>query len=283
VIVRCPLAWFVGPQNASAGCVSPFRVSIHQTFIAGTMSADPFVHLPHLREKLIPADKSTLRLTPEALAVWDQRARDSGRPANWRLPDDVREASRNAVLGNRDASEDLWVYAYASLMWDPGLHFAEVRTAEVEGYQRRFTLKSIGGRGTQDHPCLFLSLEKRPGTCAGLAFRISAQAVDCESTILWRREMTRGSYAPVFCRMRTPQGDIRALLFASNPLSPNYFAELPLAETAAIVAAASGPLGTNREYLEQVAAQLLALQIRDDYIADLLRHVQRSDTAHSGA
>jgi cation transport protein ChaC len=165
----------------------------------------------------------------------------------------------------------------------PWLHFAEVRTAEVEGYQRRFTLKSIGGRGTQDRPCLFLSLEKRPGTCAGLAFRISAQAADYESTILWRREMIRGSYAPVFCRMRTPQGDIRALLFASNPQSPNYFAELPLAETAAIIAAASGPLGTNREYLEQVAAQLLALQIRDDYIADLLRHVQRSDTAHSWA
>jgi len=237
------------------------------------MSADPFVNLPHLREKLIPADKSTLRVTPEVLAVWDQRARDSGRPSTWRLSDEVREASRNAVLGNRDASEDLWVFGFASLMWDPGIHFAEVRTAEVEGYQRRFTVKSIGGRGTQHRPCLFLSLEKLPGTCAGLAFRISAQAADYESTILWRREMLRDSYTPVFCRMRTPQGDIRALLFASNPLSPNYFAELSLAETAAVIAAASGPLGTNREYLEQVAAQLLALQIRDDYIADLLRHV----------
>ena len=111
------------------------------------MSTAPFVNLPHLREKLTPADKSTLRLTPEGLAVWDQRARDAGRPANWRLTDDVREASRHAVLGNWDASEDLCVYAYGSLMWDPGLHFSEVRTAEVEGYQRRFTLKSIGGRG----------------------------------------------------------------------------------------------------------------------------------------
>jgi len=40
------------------------------------MSADPFVNSPHLREKLIPADKSTLRLTPEALAAWDQLAKD---------------------------------------------------------------------------------------------------------------------------------------------------------------------------------------------------------------
>ena len=247
------------------------------------MSTDPFVNLPHLRGKLIPADRSTMRVTPEVLATWDQRARESGRPANWRLPDDVREASRNALLANRDASEDLWVYACGSLMWDPGFHFSEIRTAELDGYQRRFTLKSIGGRGTPDHPCLFLTLEKRAGsTCAGLAFRIAAQAADHESAMLWRREMLRGAYVPEFCPMRTPQGDIRALVFASNPMSAHYFAEQPLAETAAMIAAASGPLGTNREYLEQVAEQLLALQIEDDYIADLLRLVHRTDTADRG-
>ena len=129
--------------------------------------ADPFVNLPHLREKLIPADKlhSTAH-TRGPCGLGSTRTRLRAPRELAPLPDDVREASRNAVLGNRDASEDLWVYAYGSLMWDPGLHFAEVRTAEVEGYQRRFTLKSIGGRGTQDRPCLFLSLEKRPGTCA---------------------------------------------------------------------------------------------------------------------
>lgn len=126
-------------------------------------------------------------------------------------------------------------------------------------------------------------VQKRAGTCAGPALRIPAQAADYESAIVWRRQMITGSYAPEFCRMRTPQGDIRAPVFASNPQSPRYFAEAPLAETAAIVAAASGPPGTNREYLEQVAAQLLALQIGDDYIADLLRHVQRSESAHSGS
>ena len=41
--------------------------------------------------------------------------------------------------------------------------------------------------------------------------------------------------------------------------------------------------GEDREYLEQVAAQLQVLQIEDDYISDLLRHVQRSDVDRSGA
>jgi len=247
------------------------------------MSTDPFVNLPHLRGKVTPPDQSNVRVTPEVLAAWDQRARDQGRPADWRLPDAVREASRKAVLGNWDASEDLWVFACGSLMWHPGIHFSEIRTAEVEGYQRRFTLKSIGGRGTPERPCLFLTLEKRAGICAGLAFRIPAHVADYESAMLWRREMLRGSYVPELSQVRTPQGDIQALVFASNPTSAHYFPEKPLAETAAIIAAASGPLGTNREYLEQVAAQLQVLQIEDDYIADLLRHVQRSDVDRSGA
>jgi cation transport protein ChaC len=243
------------------------------------MNTDPFVNLPHLRGKLTPTDKSALRPTPEVLAAWDQRARDLGHPANWRLPDDVREASRNAVLGDRDASEDLWVYAYGSLMWDPGIRFSEIRIAEVEGYQRRFTQKSTVGRGTADRPCLFLTLEKRPGICTGLAFRIPADVADFESAILWRREMLMGGYIPEVCPMITPQGDIRALVFASNPTHADYFAEKPLAETAAIIAAASGSIGTNREYLQQVAANLLALRIEDNYIADLLRHVEHLGTS----
>jgi len=247
------------------------------------LTADAFIHLPNLRERVTKPEQSLLRLTPEMFAMWEQRAQAAGWPASWRLPDDVIEAPRLALLGDHGSGDDLWIYSYGSLMWDPGFHFAEVRLADVENYQRRFTLKSIGGRGTPERPCLFLTLEKRAGICAGLAFRIPAHVADHESAMLWRREMLRGSYVPELSQVRTPQGDIQALVFASNPTSAHYFPEKPLAETAAIIAAASGPLGTNREYLEQVAAQLQVLQIEDDYISDLLRHVQRSDVDRSGA
>jgi cation transport protein ChaC len=77
-------------------------------------------------------------------------------------------------------------------MWDPGFHFAEVRLADIEGFQRRFTYKITIGRGTPEHPALMVALEQRPGRCRGLAFRIAADMVDAESEILWRREMLRG-------------------------------------------------------------------------------------------
>lgn len=238
------------------------------------MKLDPFTHLPTLRERLTPADQSELRVTPEVLAFWDQRARKMGRADSWRLADDERESTRRLILGDLTMNrEDLWVYAYGSLMWDPGIHFSEVRVADLDGYQRRFSYKITVGRGSLECPGLMLSLEPGAGCCRGLAFRIAADAVDAESEILWRREMIRGGYCPTLLPVTTPQGAITALAFASNCSHTEYAGELPLADTAAMIARASGPLGSNRAYLEQLAAQLDALGIEDRYIEELVRHM----------
>jgi len=213
--------------------------------------------------------KSLRRRTPELFAMWELRARAAGWPAGWRLSDEVIEASRLAVLGDHRAGCDLWIYSYGSLMWDPGFHFAEVRLADVEGYQRRFTLKINLGRGSHDYPALMLSLEPQQGRCHGLAFRIAADSVHAETAILWRREMLRGGYAPAMVPMLTPQGPIEALAFVSNPSHPSYVGELPFAETARLIASGKGILGTNRDYLVQLATQLDALDIDDPYVAQL--------------
>jgi glutathione-specific gamma-glutamylcyclotransferase len=233
------------------------------------VTADAFVHLPDLRDRVTQPAQSLLRLTPERFAMWESRARAAGLPASWRLSDEAIEASRLALLGDHEGGEDLWIYSYGSLMWDPGFHFAEVRLADVEGYQRRFTLRIDLGRGSRDYPALMLSLEKQEGCCRGLAFCIAADAVHAESSILWRREMLRGGYCPAMVPMTTPQGPITALAFVSNTAHPSYVGELPFAETAATIASGRGILGTNREYLVQLATQLEALDIHDPYVAQL--------------
>ena len=238
------------------------------------MTADAFIHLPDLRSRVTQPEKSLLRLTPEMFAMWEQRARAAGWPAGWRLPDEAIEASRLAVLGDHPEGDDLWIYSYGSLMWDPGFHFAEVRLADAENYQRRFTLKINLGRGSPNYPALMLSLEPGEGRCRGLAFRIAADSVHAESAILWRREMLRGGYAPAMVPMTTPQGPISALAFVSNPSHPSYIGELPLVETAAMIASGKGVLGTNQEYLVQLATQLDALGIQDPYVEQL--HAQIS-------
>lgn len=84
--------------------------------------------------------------------------------------------------------------------------------------------------------------------------------------------MLRGGYAPAMVPMTTPQGPITALAFVSNTAHPSYVGELSFAETAATIASGKGILGTNREYLVQLATQLEALDIRDPYVEQL--HVQ---------
>lgn len=243
------------------------------------MNADPFAHLPGLRGRLTPPDKSEYRATREVLASWDERARKLGLPPNWRRSDERLEEIRRAALRDRDTSEDLWVYAYGSLMWDPGLLFEEVRLADADGYQRRFTSKITIGRGSPDRPALMLSLHPHRGSCRGLAFRIAADLVEEESAILWRREMLLGGYSALLVPVNTPQGPITALVFAANTAHSSYVEELPLNETADLIAKGSGVMGTNREYLEQLASQLKALEIDDPYVHQLLECVRNVASA----
>jgi cation transport protein ChaC len=67
---------------------------------------------------------------------------------------------------------------------------------------------------------------------------------------------------------------VPALVFTANTAHPEHVGELPLHETAATVATACGPLGSNRHYLEQLASQLQALQIDDPYVQTLWQRVQ---------
>lgn len=237
--------------------------------------ADPFTHLPQLRGCVIPAAESAIRVTPALLAAWDAQAQARGLPADWRWTDAEIEASRQALLGDWPAGQDLWVFGYGSLMWDPALHFTELRRADLAGHARRFCYRTLMGRGTPEQPALMLSIEAREGGhCQGLAFRIAGDQVQQESGFLWRREMVRGGYLPTLLPVSTPLGPLQALVFLSNPDHPGHCGELPLDESAAIIASAAGQLGRNRDYLRQLDAQLLRLGVDDPYIHRLWAAVQ---------
>ena len=91
--------------------------------------------------------------------------------------------------------------------------------------------------------------------------------------------MLRGGYAPAMVPMVTPQGPISALAFVSNPAHPSYVGELPLGETASLIASGKGILGTNREYLVQLATQLEALGIDDPYVQKLHAQISSGRTS----
>ncbi|MBD9392745.1 gamma-glutamylcyclotransferase [Acidovorax sp. ACV01] len=247
-------------------------------------SRDAFLHLPELQGRLTPVHASGLRLTDEVLAEWDAQARGQGLPAHWRLPDADVERSRRHVLTTITAQHDpLWVFAYGSLMWNPGFHFDEVRKATLPGYVRRFALGTTIGRGTPDCPGLVLTLQRDGDNhagqqCEGLVFRIPAPLVPEESRLLWRREMITGAYCPELLPLQTPQGTVnQALVLTANTAHTHYRGDLSMQMTAATIARACGRIGSNREYLDQLIAQLGVLGIEDSYVHALAEMVETTN------
>jgi len=229
--------------------------------------AEAFRHVPALAGKIIDPEASYFRRPRERYAELDRAARELGFSPNWRLSDEEREATRRAALAGRQG--DLWLFAYGSLMWDPAVHFVEVRTAVLDGYHRRFCLKTTLGRGSPDRPGLMAALDSG-GVCHGLAFRIPGPHVEHETEILWMREMLTGSYVPTFVTVRTPQGEVEALTFEINRATDRYV-RLEMDEMARMIANGRGYIGSNLEYLDRVAERLALIGVADPAVDDLRR------------
>ncbi len=169
--------------------------------------------------------------------------------------------------GMRDGT-DLWVFAYGSLMWQPGFRHVEVRRARIHGYRRSFCIYSMHYRGNSNRPGLVLGLD-RGGACEGLAFRV-AEADRAEvRRYLAGRELIYGVYREAFiavdlagCPGDAVGARAVALAYVAEQRHPSYAGPLELEQQAAIIRAARGVAGTNLSYLEATLAKLAELRIR---------------------
>ena len=92
-----------------------------------------------------------------------------------------------------DETADLWVFAYGSLLWNPGFAYSECRPARVRGYHRSLCVYSHVHRGTPEQPGLVLGLD-RGGSCHGMAFQIIPEKWDETLTYLRAREQVTSVY-----------------------------------------------------------------------------------------
>ena len=169
---------------------------------------------------------------------------------------------------------DVWVFGYGSLMWNPAIHVAESRKAEVRGYHRAFCLTLGLGRGAPEKPGLMLGLD-RGGACVGIAHRIAAKDVSSELTILWYREMLSGAYLPRWLHAGLESlGRTKILTFVINRANPRYESHVREDAAARRIAVAEGLLGTNRDYLYRTARHLRELGIADGPMHRLERRVR---------
>lgn len=181
-----------------------------------------------------------------------------------------RQASLDEALTHWRTGEDVWVYAYGSLIWRPDFDFLERRLATLHGHHRALCLLSRVNRGTPECPGLVFGLD-RGGSCRGVVYRLSGDAVPDFFPGLWEREMSTGAYLPRWLNCTTDQGTVRALVFIMNRDNPAYIRTLPEPELLAIIRRATGSRGPCTEYVVQTAQALQAAGIHDARLAHIAR------------
>jgi cation transport protein ChaC len=109
----------------------------------------------------------------------------------------------------------------------------------------------------------------RGGSCAGMLFRIPAAKVEHELRLLWRREMTWGSYEARWVRAWAGSDGLPAVTFVVDRRQERYLGRLPPTDTARLIATGCGQLGTCRAYFDATVRKLRELGIRDATMEEL--------------
>ncbi|MDP2418969.1 MAG: gamma-glutamylcyclotransferase [Hydrogenophaga sp.] len=165
---------------------------------------------------------------------------------------------------------DLWVFAYASLVWRPEFEVAEQRLARVYGHHRCLHMWSRVNRGTPEQPGLVFALVSG-GSCNGLALRVPHHQVEAMMPKLWAREMPNPVYDPKWLLCQTAQGPVQALAFTLSRRSPSFTGTLPAEQYRDIFQHAVGRYGSTLDYAQQTLEGLQRHGIQDHALRALLQ------------
>lgn len=160
-------------------------------------------------------------------------------------------------------ADDTWVFAYGSLMWNPGFPHAERRRARLGGYSRRMCVYSHTYRGTPDAPGLVLGLD-RGGACVGVAFRVTPEDRAAALAYLDAREL---GDSHVYARKRltaaTPGGAVPVWAYVVRRDHPEYAGGLDPETVFRLIRDGRGRNGACRDYLLSTLAHVRTLGIVD--------------------
>jgi glutathione-specific gamma-glutamylcyclotransferase len=183
------------------------------------------------------------------------------------------------------AAEDLWVFGYGSLLWQPGFAFMERVPARLIGAHRALCVYSFVHRGTPEQPGLVLGLD-RGGACRGIAFRVAAADRPATLGYLRGREQVtkvyRESVRSVWLE-GDPQQRVPALCYVVDRGHPQYAGRLTLAQQLHYIRQGHGQSGPNRDYVLETVHALEALGYRESELHLLAERLKGVHETHAGA
>lgn len=213
-----------------------------------------------------------LVLTPDLVARVERKVpQDHLPPDPDRVPmsdPDYAEAVAGIIAAHGPGP--IWVFAYGSLLWNPGFNFTERRTAMLRGWHRAFCMQLSRFRGSPEQPGLMLGLD-HGGSCKGEVYRIDEAEAATELDKLLRREVP---YRRIASAWRWVDVDIagsrqKALTFYAGMRRDRFYVDLPIHAQAHMLARAVGFGGSGAAYLHFTVMKLEELGIHDSYLWEL--------------
>jgi cation transport protein ChaC len=195
------------------------------------------------------------------------------RLSTWRSPEQS-ENSKQDWLDTLPSTDSAWIFAYGSLLWDPGFEYEESRPAIIYGYHRRLCIYSYIYRGTPERPGLVFGLD-RGGSCRGRVFRVAPNSARHVLSMIWDREMIYPVYVPQTLSAHVDKARIECRTFVVNSSHKQFVGKMDLPRTAKMIAAASGKAGPNSDYLENTLTHLKELGLQDGRLLRLWMEVRR--------
>lgn len=180
-----------------------------------------------------------------------------------------------AMISPAQTPHDHWVFAYGSLMWNPGFAFAEKVEARLLGAHRALCVYSFHHRGTPEQPGLVLGLDLG-GSCRGIAYRIAPEDWAQTHAYLTAREQISGVYRERVRRVQILDGsrrDVSAVAYLVDRSHAQYARRLDLEDQLHLVRRAHGKSGPNRDYVLFTVHALEAMGIADAGLAWIARQL----------
>ncbi len=188
------------------------------------------------------------------------------------------DCSRPIMPEDNAPNHDHWVFAYGSLMWNPGFDYVERCEARLIGAHRALCVYSHHYRGTPEKPGLVLGLETG-GSCRGIAYRVPPQDWPRTHAYLTEREQISGVYRETVRRIQMLDGSGRmapALAYLANKGHAQYAGGLSREEQLHLVRRSHGCAGPNADYVISTAAALEQLGIVDPDLSWITQHLRAS-------
>ena len=168
------------------------------------------------------------------------------------------------------SENQVWIFAYGSLMWRPDFEYFEEKPARLFGYHRALCIFSHFHRGTQEKPWLVFGLDKG-GSCKGIAYRIRKVDKAKIFTKLHQREMPTKVYVPMWLPIHIGTKTLRAYGFVADRKHKQYAAGLSEEEVIQYISQGVGGYGTCHDYVENTLKQLSKLGIQEHQLRYLVK------------